>query len=798
MQFHKNIPPNGRNCRLVVLGVLLTGIIAGFGSAVVGSGTAGATTAATYSASTTQSGQLPEVFAASAGSDGWALAITSTQVFNVTHHQPVLEVTCHNQSDGSACWNSSSTKIVSDGIHNFATPIGAGIHLDQATGHLYVFVAETDGNPADTTAGVACINTTLPKSSTGRQLFCGFTPLSAAGDAPIVVYPGLTSPVLVGNSWYAFNEVGGVGSATGSGTKNTLLCFDVATGSACPTKSYPVNLSGTVAEAFGAPAPIGQSGGDIFVPVAASASGTTITELGCFNAVARTACSGSWPISIPAIAGAPFPLLDGSGTAIGVCLPIQDDPCFTFTGASTPTPAILPLAIGVNDKANGESLTLGSRVYVPNFKTRAVDCFDFSTSRSCANFPLAMRGLSLLYTVNPDPFRPSCIWVNSDSGKGQIQSFDAFTGGACAPGPIRLQAASVVDSAAACQPSDYTSIQLTSPARATYSSGSVQVADARGKVLTGFPVRPVNAFGLADLSGLDFSGVPLPQFVVTLTGQTSFPEFVSLRLSWHSQSSPACTSEGQTASTTPGYWLTASDGGIFAYGNAGFYGSTGNIHLNRPITGMAPNPSRSGYWLVAKDGGIFAFGVAGFHGSTGNIHLNKPVVGMAVTPTGQGYWMVASDGGIFAFGDARFFGSAGNIQLNQPIVGMAPTPDGGGYWLVASDGGIFSYGDAQFYGSTGNIVLNKPVVGIAANPTGGGYWMVASDGGIFSFGTSGFFGSSGNIALNKPVVGMATTVDGLGYWLVASDGGIFNYGSAGFAGSAGNISLAKPVVGIAA
>ncbi|HET6794987.1 MAG TPA: hypothetical protein VFH45_11110, partial [Acidimicrobiales bacterium] len=35
----------------------------------------------------------------------------------------------------------------------------------------------------------------------------------------------------------------------------------------------------------------------------------------------------------------------------------------------------------------------------------------------------------------------------------------------------------------------------------------------------------------------------------------------------------------------------------------------------------------SGYWLVGRDGGIFSFGSAKFYGSTGNLHLNKPVVG---------------------------------------------------------------------------------------------------------------------------------------------------------------------------
>ncbi len=245
-----------------------------------------------------------------------------------------------------------------------------------------------------------------------------------------------------------------------------------------------------------------------------------------------------------------------------------------------------------------------------------------------------------------------------------------------------------------------------------------------------------------------------------------------------------------------GYSFVASDGGIFDFGSAGFFGSAGSLHLNAPVVGMADTPSTNGYWLVASDGGIFTYGDAQFFGSMGGHHLNKPIVGMAATPNGGGYWLVAADGGIFSYGNAQFYGSTGSMHLNKPIVGMASTPDGAGYWLVASDGGIFSYGNAQFHGSAGSLPLNSPVVGMAAAPGGGGYWLVAADGGIFDYGTAGFFGSAGSIHLNQPVVGMAGTPDGDGYWLVAGDGGIFTYGDAQFFGSTGSIHLNKPIVGM--
>ncbi len=243
-----------------------------------------------------------------------------------------------------------------------------------------------------------------------------------------------------------------------------------------------------------------------------------------------------------------------------------------------------------------------------------------------------------------------------------------------------------------------------------------------------------------------------------------------------------------------GYRLAASDGGIFTYGSAGFFGSLGGKTLNQPIVGSAGFPTGPGYWLVASDGGVFTFGVAGFYGSTGSIVLNKPIVGMAPTPDGRGYWLVASDGGVFSFGDATFHGSAGSIQLRKPIVSMSATPDGGGYYLVAADGGVFTFGDAKYQGSTGAITLKQPIVSSGITPDGGGYYLIAADGGVFTFGDAKFKGSTGGITLDKPIVGSQITPDGGGYYLVASDGGVFSFGDAPFYGSAGGIQLVKPVV----
>jgi hypothetical protein len=226
----------------------------------------------------------------------------------------------------------------------------------------------------------------------------------------------------------------------------------------------------------------------------------------------------------------------------------------------------------------------------------------------------------------------------------------------------------------------------------------------------------------------------------------------------------AATTDGK------GYWLSAADGGIFAYGDAGYFGSAGSLALQAPLVGMEATNDSQGYWQVAIDGGIFSYGDAGFYGSTGAMVLNQPIVGMAPTPDDKGYWLVAADGGIFAFGDATFYGSTGGMTLNSPIVGMAATKDGKGYWLVAADGGVFAFGDAAFDGSLGaDDNLPASIISISRTPDGGGYWLAGAGGGVYAFGDAVSYGQSSGIQPTEPVTAIVSTPTGDGYWLLEPD-----------------------------
>jgi hypothetical protein len=292
-------------------------------------------------------------------------------------------------------------------------------------------------------------------------------------------------------------------------------------------------------------------------------------------------------------------------------------------------------------------------------------------------------------------------------------------------------------------------------------------------------IRPMY---LADLTFDSSASPPAPALTADPAGGTT------------PASSPPCP---QPPTPPPGYWQVASDGGVFTFGSAGFYGSTGSMRLNKPVVGMAPTPDHRGYWLVASDGGIFAYGDAGFFGSTGSMILNKPIIGMVPSLDGGGYWLIASDGGVFAFGDAPFYGSAGGDNLAYPVTAAAPSFLAGGYWLVDANGQVFSYGNAPFEGQPAFAPGGYRITGMAGTHNSSGYWLASANGNVADFGDAAPYGSMIGTNLNSPIVGMAATHDAAGYWLQGGDGGIFTFGDAPFFGSMGGRHLNAPMVGIA-
>jgi hypothetical protein len=60
------------------------------------------------------------------------------------------------------------------------------------------------------------------------------------------------------------------------------------------------------------------------------------------------------------------------------------------------------------------------------------------------------------------------------------------------------------------------------------------------------------------------------------------------------------------------------------------------------MVGVTSAPGGTGYWMVASDGGVFAFGRATFAGSLGGSALT--IIGLFSTNAGEGYTLVEANG----------------------------------------------------------------------------------------------------------------------------------------------------------
>ena len=244
----------------------------------------------------------------------------------------------------------------------------------------------------------------------------------------------------------------------------------------------------------------------------------------------------------------------------------------------------------------------------------------------------------------------------------------------------------------------------------------------------------------------------------------------------------------QPPAPTPqhGYWLVGSDGGIFDFGSAGFYGSTGSLSLNRPVVGISPTAAKNGYWLVASDGGIFAFdapyvgsipglGIAPY-GSGQPQSLAAPIVGMVPADGGQGYFLVGSDGGVFAF-NSHFAGSCPGIGgCSGRAVAVVPDATGNGYWVVTSTGSVYGFGDASYFGAPGP--QSSPITSAVATPDGRGYWILDAAGQVFGYGDASYsgalpVGAAGGV---NPAAAIFAGGDDGSYWVSTAAGKVYPFG----------------------
>ncbi len=167
-----------------------------------------------------------------------------------------------------------------------------------------------------------------------------------------------------------------------------------------------------------------------------------------------------------------------------------------------------------------------------------------------------------------------------------------------------------------------------------------------------------------------------------------------------------------------GFWILDIAGGVFSFGDAGYFGSIpglGEGVSTAPIVGMASTPTALGYWILDAAGGVYAFGDAGFHGSVPALRLDEapaPAVDIAASPTGEGYAVLERDGTIRGFGDAAFPGA---LRVGYGVTARAFAAVGapGSYVVVDGRGFVHPLGVAPMFGSAAGLQLQAPVVDIS-------------------------------------------------------------------------------------
>ena len=154
--------------------------------------------------------------------------------------------------------------------------------------------------------------------------------------------------------------------------------------------------------------------------------------------------------------------------------------------------------------------------------------------------------------------------------------------------------------------------------------------------------------------GYTFAATGFPDPTDSLTGAPTWLTMAS--------DTGAVSGTPPSGTTSFSYWVVATDGvgspatagpfkvsvKVVSGGNGGGGGGGGGSGGG---TGIG-----HGYWLVGADGGVYALGDAAFYGSApGSGGAPSPIVGIEPTSDGAGYWLAEATGASLHFGDAGGF-----------------------------------------------------------------------------------------------------------------------------------------------
>ena len=244
-------------------------------------------------------------------------------------------------------------------------------------------------------------------------MFCGFTALSAAGDAPMRLRQRSTAPVLVGHYWYSFNAVPAPRRVAPAPRTRCCVSTSQRELPAPDGHSYPVALNGhdqrrvrrSTADRF--------SGFRCLRAAPGHGGGRRRSMSLAASTPPRCACTGAWPNTLAGVAGSPFPMLTGPGLRRASASRSPATPALVRRATRSPTPRSLTNAIGPNRAApTGPLWSSGPGLRRELTRGRTPSTAQLRHRYNLRRLPEAIaQSRRSLYTVNLDPYRPTCIWV---------------------------------------------------------------------------------------------------------------------------------------------------------------------------------------------------------------------------------------------------------------------------------------------------------------------------------------------------------------------------------------------------
>jgi hypothetical protein len=262
----------------------------------------------------------------------------------------------------------------------------------------------------------------------------------------------------------AFNNVLGVGP---DHEKNSLLCFDAATGAQCPDSPYPVTFPLSWVGAGSVLSWIKEIDKKIYIfsPGRLNSTGRQFNVMTCFDPNAlpgQELCPGKWPVAVPTSAGQSsgtnygdiFPYRPVAEVDSGVCIGGSRQQnktasfayCFDLLGnpiGSLNTGSFEGVRwTGISGEIFGTKMLIpgGSGVYCIVSLTRCqlasvLDLTilpilqDMATNGSCRNYPALnlapvseiRDGAYRTYTIRKES--PTCYWANGDGGNSRFSHF---------------------------------------------------------------------------------------------------------------------------------------------------------------------------------------------------------------------------------------------------------------------------------------------------------------------------------------------------------------------------------------